>query len=225
MKNSRFFVCLVLLTLVGSVALFAFPQAERAAQVPQEEEGDVDIQGDYETVTVGGGCFWCVEAVYEPIEGILQARSGYAGGAVKNPTYNQVTSGQTGHAEVVQLYYDPEKINYEQILKLFFKAHDPTTRNRQGYDVGSQYRSIILTHSNEQQTIAEKAIAIAQKDWDRPIVTEIKPLEAFYEAEGYHQDFYANNPTYGYCTAIIRPKLEKLGLEGIDQIEVLDLKL
>lgn len=166
-----------------------------------------------ETATLGGGCFWCVEAVYERIEGVSNVRSGYAGGEVANPTYRQVSAGTTGHAEVVQLDYDPAVISYAQILDLFWKAHDPTTRNRQGADVGTQYRSIILYHSEEQRVGAEASIAEAQGRFSRPIVTEVVPFTVFYDAEEYHQDYYENNPEYGYCRVVIQPKLDKLGLD------------
>jgi peptide-methionine (S)-S-oxide reductase len=159
---------------------------------------------------LGGGCFWCVEAVYENVPGILGVISGYAGGKVPNPTYEEVCTGRTGHAEVVEINYDPGKISYDKILDLFWKAHDPTTLNRQGPDSGPQYRSIILYEDEAQKAIAEKSKAAAQADFKDPIVTEIVPLEELYPAEKYHQDFYANNPNYPYSRAIIRPKLEKL---------------
>ena len=222
-KKTVFFL-FIFLAAYSVTELFALGRQEQGLS-PESHGGDMEIQGNYDIATVGGGCFWCVEAVYEPIEGVLRAVSGYGGGDVPNPSYQQVTSGKTGHAEIVQLYFDPELITYEQVLELFFKAHDPTTLNRQGYDVGTQYRSIILTHSNEQKNIAQKVIAEEQKTWSDPIVTEVKSFETFYEAEEYHQDFYENNPNYGYCAAVIRPKLEKLGLEGVEQIKVLDLKL
>lgn len=165
-----------------------------------------------DTIVLGGGCFWCVEAVYERIEGILDAVSGYAGGSVKNPTYEQVSTGRTGHAEVVQLTYDPSKITLEKILEIFWKAHDPTTPNRQGADVGTQYRSIILYKNETERRVAEESKRKAQSSFRSPIVTEILPLTDFYRAEEYHQDYYRKNPYAGYCTFVIRPKLEKLGL-------------
>ncbi len=161
-------------------------------------------------VFVGGGCFWCVEAVYQTVPGILSATSGYAGGKVPNPTYEQVSTGRTGHAEVVQIEFDPARISYEQVIDLFWKAHDPTTLNRQGADVGTQYRSIILYENEEQKAAAEKSKAAAQAQFKSPIVTEIVPLQAFYPAETYHQDFYDKNPDYPYSQAVIAPKLEKL---------------
>jgi len=163
-----------------------------------------------ETATLGGGCFWCVEAVYDRLPGILSVTSGYAGGQTENPTYEQIGTGQTGHAEVVQIAYDPEKISYEKIIDLFWEAHDPTTLNRQGADVGPQYRSIILTNNDDQARISRESKARAQAGSKSPIVTEIIPLEKFYPAEEYHQDFYRNNPMHPYNMAVIRPKLKKL---------------
>lgn len=167
-----------------------------------------------EVATLGGGCFWCVEAVYERIDGVQSVVSGYAGGQKANPTYEEVCAGTTGHAEVVQIYFDPEVISYEDILDLFWKVHDPTTLNRQGADVGTQYRSIILYNGEAQVQAAERSKAKAAAYFDDPIVTEIVPLSAFYEAEKYHQDYYENNPYAGYCTFVIRPKLQKLGLDS-----------
>ena len=163
-----------------------------------------------ETATLGGGCFWCVEAVYERLPGILSVVSGYAGGQTENPTYEQIGTGKTGHAEVVQIAYDPSKISYEKIIDLFWDAHDPTTLNRQGADVGTQYRSIILTASDDEARIAKESRDRAQNNFKSPIVTEIVPLTKFYSAEDYHQDFYRENPMHPYNLAVIRPKLKKL---------------
>jgi peptide-methionine (S)-S-oxide reductase len=163
-----------------------------------------------EKATLGGGCFWCVEAVYERLPGILSVTSGYAGGQTENPTYEQIGTGKTGHAEVVQIEYDPAKISYEKIIDLFWDAHDPTTLNRQGADVGTQYRSIILTANDDEARIAKESRDRAQTKSRSPIVTEIVPLEKFYPAEDYHQDFYRENPMHPYNLAVIRPKLEKL---------------
>ncbi|MFW6214502.1 MAG: peptide-methionine (S)-S-oxide reductase MsrA [Alkalispirochaetaceae bacterium] len=162
--------------------------------------------------TLGGGCFWCLEAIYKRIDGVEEVTSGYAGGAVKDPTYREVCTGQTGHAEVVEITYDPEKISYEQILDLFWEAHDPTTLNRQGADVGTQYRSAIFYHNPEQKEIALQSKEKAQEQFRDPIVTEITELETFYPAEDYHQDYFDLNPNAGYCRVIIAPKLQKLGL-------------
>jgi peptide-methionine (S)-S-oxide reductase len=169
----------------------------------------VNAGKENQRATLGGGCFWCVEAVYQTVPGILAVTSGYAGGEVPNPTYEQVCTGRTGHAEVVRIEFDPGQINYEGVIDLFWKAHDPTTLNRQGADVGTQYRSIILYENEAEKVAAEKSKGRAQADFKDPIVTEIVPLEAFYPAEKYHQDFYDNNPDYPYSRAVIRPKLEK----------------
>ena len=163
-----------------------------------------------ETATLGGGCFWCVEAVYERLPGIISVVSGYAGGQTENPTYEEIGTGKTGHAEVVQIEYDPAKISYEKIIDLFWEAHDPTTLNRQGADTGPQYRSIILTENDDQMRIANESKTRAQSKSKSPIVTEIVLLTKFYPAEDYHQDFYRENPMHPYNQAVIRPKLKKL---------------
>ncbi|HWX18779.1 MAG TPA: peptide-methionine (S)-S-oxide reductase MsrA [Candidatus Binatia bacterium] len=162
-----------------------------------------------EIATLGGGCFWCTEAIFQMLPGVKSVASGYAGGTTENPTYKEVCTGKTGHAEVIQIEYDPKVVSYEKILETFWEAHDPTTLNRQGADTGTQYRSIILYQSEAQRATAEKSKAEAQKRFHRPIVTEIGPLKKFYKGEDYHQDFYRNNPDQGYCRAVIRPKVEK----------------
>ena len=162
-----------------------------------------------ELATVGGGCFWCTEAVFQMLPGVKSVTSGYAGGTKENPTYKEVCAGNTGHAEVNQIEYDPKVISFEKLLETFWEAHDPTTLNRQGNDSGTQYRSIILYSSEAQRTVAEKSKAEAQKDLSQPIVTEIVPLKKFYKAEGYHQDYYRDNPNQPYCRMVIRPKVEK----------------
>ena len=162
-----------------------------------------------ELATVGGGCFWCLEALFEMLPGVKSVTSGYAGGKTENPTYKQVCGGETGHAEVVQIEFDPAKISYEEILRNFWLAHDPTTLNRQGNDVGTQYRSIILYHDEAQKAAAEKSKTAAQKELSRPIVTQIVPLTKYYLAEAYHQDYFRNNPEQGYCQVVIRPKVKK----------------
>ena len=170
----------------------------------------MNAEGKSAQATLGGGCFWCVEAVYQTVPGIGRVISGYAGGQAPSHTYEQVCTGRTGHAEVVQVEFDPDKISYEQIIDLFWKAHDPTTLNRQGGDVGTQYRSIILYEDEAQKAAAERSKSAAQAHFMDPIVTEIETLKVFYPAEKYHQDFYENNPDYPYSRTIIRPKLEKL---------------
>jgi peptide-methionine (S)-S-oxide reductase len=165
--------------------------------------------------TFGAGCFWCVEAVLEQLAGVLDVTSGYMGGSVENPTYRDVCSGTTGHAEVVQVTFDPDVIGYAKLLEYFWKLHDPTTLNRQGNDVGTQYRSAIFYHGEEQRAAAEESLRAmdASGAFDRPIVTEITEAGSFYPAEGYHQDYYRQNREQPYCRAVIVPKLDKLGLE------------
>lgn len=164
-----------------------------------------------EVATLGGGCFWCLEAVYDELKGVENVVSGYAGGHVVNPSYNQVCSGSTGHAEVVQITFDPRVISYKDLLDVFFTIHDPTTLNRQGHDIGTQYRSIILYHTPEQRAVAEQTIAElnASKVWDQPIVTDVQPAAAFYPAEEYHQEYFQRNPWQPYCQAVIVPKVAK----------------
>lgn len=168
-----------------------------------------------ESATFGGGCFWCVEAVFQRVPGVLKSVSGYAGGTTANPTYEQVCAHTTGHAEVIQVEYDPAKVSYERVLEIFFEAHDPTTLNRQGADVGDQYRSIILFHDADQQKRALAAKQKAQADWADPIVTEIVPLQKFWPAEAYHQNYFNQNPNQGYCAYVIRPKVTKLQKKGV----------
>jgi peptide-methionine (S)-S-oxide reductase len=163
-----------------------------------------------ELATLGGGCFWCIEAVFERLPGVRSVTSGFAGGRTASPTYEQVCTGTTGHAEVTQIEFDPAKISYPKLLEVFWQAHDPTTLNRQGADEGTQYRSIILYHSEAQKAAAEKSRAEAQKNFKRPLVTEIAPLTKFYPAENYHQGYYDNHTNASYCRAVIAPKLEKL---------------
>jgi len=185
------------------------------------DEGKKRPQSDREeaasrlqTAVFAGGCFWCMEAVFERVKGVREATSGYAGGTVPNPTYKQVCSGATGHAEAVRIRFDPSEVSYERLLDIFWRAHDPTSLNRQGEDVGAQYRSAIFYCSEAQKKAALASRDAFQKRLDRPIVTEIVPLNAFYPAELYHQDFFRKNPDYGYCRLVIRPKLEKL--ESLD---------
>jgi peptide-methionine (S)-S-oxide reductase len=162
-----------------------------------------------EVATLGGGCFWCLEAVYENVKGVKEVVSGYAGGHTENPDYRSVCSGATGHAEVVQITYDPSVVRFEDLLEIFWTIHDPTTLNRQGADVGTQYRSVIFYHDKEQKKIAEASRNEAQKRFRDPIVTEIAPLTKFWPAEAYHQDYFRKNPDQGYCRAVVAPKVEK----------------
>ena len=164
-----------------------------------------------EVATLGGGCFWCIEAVFNQMKGVESAISGYSGGTMPDPDYEAVCGGDTGHAEVVQVTFDPDLLSYREVLEVFFTVHDPTTLDRQGADVGSQYRSVIYTHSPEQDRTARALVAEleAEQVWDSPVVTQIEPAPVFYPAEDYHQEYYARNPSQGYCQAVIRPKLAK----------------
>jgi peptide-methionine (S)-S-oxide reductase len=164
-----------------------------------------------EVATLAGGCFWCLEAVFDDLRGVLSVESGYSGGEVEKPTYRQVCAGTTGHAEVVQITFDPQVISFRELLEVFFTIHDPTTPNRQGADVGTQYRSAIFYHSPEQQEVAQQTIdeLNEQQIWDAPIVTELAPFGKFYVAEDYHQEYYANNASQPYCRAVVAPKVAK----------------
>jgi peptide-methionine (S)-S-oxide reductase len=164
-----------------------------------------------ETATLGGGCFWCLEAIFLDLQGVKDVRSGYSGGTVANPTYEEVCRGTTGHAEVVQVDFDPSTTTFREILEVFFATHDPTTLNRQGADVGTQYRSVVFYHSPEQEEAAHDVMeALAQEGvYDNPIVTEVEPFSAFYPAEGYHEDYFRRNPRQPYCQAVISPKVAK----------------
>jgi len=175
---------------------------------------------DREVATLGGGCFWCLDAVYRQLRGVVKVESGYAGGTKPNPTYRDVCSGQTGHAEVVQITFDPSLIAYRDLLDVFFTIHDPTTKDRQGGDIGSQYRSIILTHADDQARVAREAVAEveAEKLYDDPIVTEIEPLTTFYSAERYHQDYFADNARQPYCQAVIAPKVAKFRQKFLEKM-------
>jgi peptide-methionine (S)-S-oxide reductase len=175
------------------------------------ENNDIDSNAGLEKATFGSGCFWCTEAVFERVNGVKDVVSGYAGGTKENPTYEQVCTGKTGHAEVTQITYDPSVISYDELLQVFWKTHDPTTLNRQGNDVGTQYRSVIFYHDEEQKIKAEKYKEELNKSgaWKDPVLTEIAPLTKFYKAESYHQDYYEKNPNQGYCAFVIGPKIEK----------------
>jgi peptide-methionine (S)-S-oxide reductase len=174
-----------------------------------------------DTATFGTGCFWCTEAIFQELDGVLKVTSGYSGGQVENPTYKEVCEGNTGHAEVIQIVYDPSKITYDELLEAFWQSHDPTTLNRQGNDVGPQYRSVIFYHNDEQHQKAEKYKAELDKSkaFDKPIVTEISPFSKFYVAENYHQDYYNNNGSQPYCYYVIRPKLEKFNKVFKDKLK------
>ena len=174
-----------------------------------------------EVATLGGGCFWCLDAIYRDVEGVERVVSGYSGGHVPNPTYEQVCGKRTGHAEVVQVWFDPSVISYDDILYIFWRIHDPTTLDRQGNDVGPQYRSVIFYHDEAQRAAAEQTRADAEsaRVWPDPIVTQIVPFEVFYEAEGYHQDYFTNNPYQPYCVYVVDPKVRKFRKSFADKLK------
>jgi peptide-methionine (S)-S-oxide reductase len=195
--------------MVAFSGLLLLACLDRVATNSLAQTKDMKSSSQLETAVFGGGCFWCLDAQFKLVPGVISVISGYAGGTAKNPTYEQVCSETTGHAEVVQVEFDPSVVSYEDLLRKFFHAHDPTTLNRQGPDVGTSYRSIILYKDANQKEIAQKVKAEAQKDWSDPIVTEIVPLQTFYKAEDYHQDYFAKNPEQGYCRLVVAPKVKK----------------
>jgi peptide-methionine (S)-S-oxide reductase len=178
-------------------------------------------QPEPQIATLAGGCFWCLEAVFDDLKGVTAVESGYAGGTVAKPSYEQVCTGRTGHAEVVQVKFDPALITFKDLLEVFFSIHDPTTPNRQGADVGPQYRSAIFYHSSEQKAVAEQVVAELNAGplWDKPIVTEITPLTAFYPAEDYHQEYFQRNPNQGYCRVVIAPKVAKFRKHYLEKLK------
>lgn len=174
-----------------------------------------------ETATLGGGCFWCLEAIFNSLKGVEKVVSGYSGGNVPDPSYTEVCTGTTGHAEVVQVTFDPEVISFREILVIFFTIHDPTTLNRQGADVGTQYRSVIFYHTPEQEKVSREVIfdIQAKRVWDEPVMTEVKPLNVFYPAEEYHQEYFERNPGQPYCRAVIEPKLAGFRRQYLDRLK------
>jgi peptide-methionine (S)-S-oxide reductase len=185
----------------------ALPNSPKTEAPRKSMDGKTELK----LATFGNGCFWCSEAIFQRLIGVEKVMPGYSGGNVDNPTYELVSTGSTGHAESIQITYDPAKVSYDELLEVFWKTHDPTTKNRQGNDVGPQYRSVVFYHDAEQKKLAEsyKARLEAEKIWDRPIVTEIAPFAKFWPAEDYHQNYYNNNLSKGYCTLVITPKIEK----------------
>jgi peptide-methionine (S)-S-oxide reductase len=173
-----------------------------------------------EVATLGGGCFWCLDEIFRELRGVIKVESGYSGGRRPNPTYEQVCAGTTGHAEVVQVTFDPSVITYRELIEIFFTIHDPTTLNRQGNDIGEQYRSVILYHTPEQRDIAQQVMADlgAQEIWDDPIVTQIEPFQVFYSAEAYHQEYFRRNPMQPYCNVVIAPKVAKFRKKHFDRL-------
>ena len=208
-RVNRLFACFIVLVFLVIIQLMAKDTTSTSADSRTAGES-----GELKQATLGAGCFWCVEAVFETLDGVESVVSGYMGGETLNPNYESICTGLTGHAEVVQIHFKPEVITYEALLKRFWLAHDPTTLNRQGADVGTQYRSAIFTHSDEQAEVAEASMAEASNLFAEPIVTQITPANTFYPAENYHQDFYRNNERHPYCQMVIRPKLKKLDGDG-----------
>lgn len=211
MKNIYVFIIISLAVLTVLLA----QQSNSNSDQPNSNNDQPMQTENLEQATFGAGCFWCVEAVFEDLKGVKTVKAGYAGGEIQNPTYRQVASGKTKHAEVARLLFDPEIISYEQLLTVFWHTHNPTTLNRQGADVGPQYRSVIFYHDDEQKTIAEKSLSETDDSdlWNDPIVTEIEPIKNYSEAEDYHQNYYKNNPNAGYCQVVIAPKLKKFRKE------------
>lgn len=199
-------------TLVLVLTLFSCAKSQQTEQTQMEETLDSSQMTNLDTATFGAGCFWCVEAVFQDMKGVVKVESGYAGGHKVNPTYKDVCTGTTGHAEVARIWFDPKVISYETLLEIFWHAHDPTTLNRQGGDVGTQYRSVIFYHNDRQKEIAEASKAETDSSglWPDPIVTQIQPVPAYYPAEDYHQNYFNNNPNQGYCRAVVGPKVQKI---------------
>lgn len=207
----------MIIIMIGLFALGCNGQADQLRQVEEK----MAMRSDLETITLGAGCFWCVEAVFQMLDGVESVISGYSGGELDNPTYEQISTGRTGHAEVVQVHFDPKIISLAEILDVFWKTHDPTTLNRQGADVGTQYRSAIFYHSDAQKEIAEKSKQAADKSglFDDPIVTEITAFTEFYKAEIYHQNYYDQNRNQPYCRVVIDPKVKKVNSEFKDKLK------
>lgn len=210
--------------------LALFGTACNSAQTPKKDTAMPTTQsaavtdtlrpaGQTEIATLAGGCFWCVEAIYQDLQGVVKVESGYTGGHVDNPTYREICTGTTGHAEAIQVTFDPAVVSFREILEIFFTVHDPTTLNRQGADVGPQYRSAIFYHSPEQKTAAEEVKTAARELWDDPIVTEITAISTFYKAENYHQNYYKDNPNQPYCSIVITPKVTKFREKYRDKLK------
>ena len=219
--NLKIFLLFIVFISSGckSGASKEFALGEMKTQTGEEEK--IMDENKYQAATFGAGCFWCTEAVFQRLKGVIKVESGYSGGTVPNPTYDAVCTGKTGHAEVTQITFDPAQISFVELLEVFWKTHDPTTLNRQGHDVGTQYRSIILYHNEEQKQLAEKYKheLDSEKIWDNPIVTEISPFKVFYKAEDYHQNYYNQNGNQPYCSFVITPKIEKFKKVFADKLK------
>ena len=208
MTLTRLSLTVLCLSVVAAIAIHPSPASAQETTPSKEESPPMP---ETSLATFGGGCFWCTEAVFLELQGVKKVVSGYSGGHSENPTYKQVCNGHTGHAEVIQIEYDPEKVSFKELLEVFFKTHDPTTRNRQGVDVGSQYRSAVFYHSQEQKEVAEQIIKALDEEeaYDNPIVTEVTEFTKFWPAEDYHQNYLAENPQNPYCQRVVQPKVEK----------------
>jgi len=215
-RNLTKLIAAVLVTATFAFAGQAILGGKRVKPIDKVTQKKIseEAQAKLDTIDLGAGCFWCIEAVLERVKGVKDVESGYMGGKTKDPTYKDITTGTTGHAEIVRVKFDSKELSFEKLLEVFWELHDPTTLNRQGADVGTQYRSAIFYHNEEQKKVAENSRAKKNKSgkFDSPIVTEITKASKFYPAEDYHQDFFDNNKTYGYCRAVIWPKLAKLGM-------------
>lgn len=201
----------LLVPVISLMALQSCAQKDNTKKVKKETKTMTTATANLDTATFGTGCFWCTEAIFQQLNGVEKVTSGYSGGQVKNPTYREVCSGTTGHAECLNIVYDTTKITFDELLEVFWQVHDPTTLNRQGADVGTQYRSVVFYHDEQQKAKVEKYKAALDKSgaWDKPVVTTLEKFELFYPAEDYHQNYYINNTEEGYCQFVIRPKLEK----------------
>ena len=216
MRETPIFMKYLLTAVIALLPMLSSCETEKNADKREDSRTMPEIPKDVvtETATLGGGCYWCLEAAYRQLDGVYKVTSGFMGGSVKNPTYDEVCTGKTGHAEVLQIVFDPKKISYERLLAWFWDLHDPTTLNRQGNDIGTQYRSVIFYHSDEQKKVAEASKKAAAKLFDDPIVTEITQASKFYPAPDEHQDYYFNNKNKNpYCRYVIEPKLKKLDLD------------
>lgn len=213
MKSSSIGIKLAAIVTFGLLLQCKDNSAKQNSSSSKENQSKsvAGMSAQTDTITLGAGCFWCVEAIFDQLQGVQSVESGYSGGNIVNPSYKEVCTGRTGHAEVIQVTYDPEVVSIDEILEVFFQTHDPTTLNRQGADVGTQYRSAIFYHNEDQKTKAEEIIAELNKAgvWNNPIVTEVSPYKNFFVAEDYHQEYFENNPDQPYCRAVIQPKVEK----------------
>jgi peptide-methionine (S)-S-oxide reductase len=218
-QTMKWTIALNLVLWIGLACNTAQTPNQKSTSSMTETQANATAPDGLELATLGGGCFWCVEAIYQDLKGVTKVASGYSGGSVENPTYNAVCSGTTGHAEVIQVTFDPSVVSYEEILEIFFTVHDPTTLNRQGNDIGTQYRSVIFYHSEAKKATAEKVIDSVKDLFENPIVTEVSPFTTFYVAEDYHQNYYKDNKYQPYCSYVITPKVKKFREKFQDKLK------